>query len=87
MSEVSVNAICDDDFLREKLAIIAKAFREIQERDRRWKEPNPTDKGYTLKIIEAGSTGVHDGFMDDFGYWVHSGETYPSWPLLVMRVD
>lgn len=76
-----------DEFVRNRLSIIAKAFREIQEHDRMWREPTPTDKGHSLKIIEAGSTGVHDGFMDEFGYWVHSGETYPSNPLLVMRDD
>lgn len=76
-----------EELIQEQLSIIAKAVTTIQQIDKRWKTPHSTDNGHPLKIIEAGSTGVFEGYVDEFGYWAYDGETYPSWPLLVMWND
>jgi hypothetical protein len=56
-----------------------------------WREATycPRD-GRTLKFIEAGSSGIHDGHCDDQdrahklpGVWLHSeGDLWPSQPVL-----
>jgi hypothetical protein len=36
-----------------------------------------------LEMIEAGSSGIHVGYRDDIGFWIHDGgETWPSHPVL-----
>jgi hypothetical protein len=41
----------------------------------------PAD-GSPLLLIEAGSSGIHDGWRDEDGFWIFDGETYPSNPCL-----
>ena len=51
-----------------------------------WLSLEPTaHAGKRLRIIEADSSGIHDGFCDsDGGYWTMSvRENWPSNPLLV----
>lgn len=68
------------------LAIVGRCVRAIETIDRSWRTPHIDDSKYDLLIIEAGSTGIHKGMKDKFGYWVFDGDMYPSHPLLVKRV-
>ena len=38
--------------------------------------------GSPLLLIEAGSTGIHQGYRDEHGFWVIDEDTYPSHPIL-----
>jgi len=53
-----------------------------------WSIPHVDDYEYVLLIIEAQSTGIHEGYMDEDGwYWVAAHEeNYPSFPLMVKRL-
>lgn len=48
-----------------------------------WREAiyAPRDQS-PLLLIEAGSTGIHHGYRDDYGFWIAEGDTYPSNPIL-----
>jgi hypothetical protein len=48
-----------------------------------WKEIHNVPDDTKLWIIEVGSTGIHEGWKDDLGFWIFDGnDTYSSNPIL-----
>lgn len=48
-----------------------------------WHEATYATKGVPLQMIEVGSTGIHEGYRDEHGFWIHShGDLWPSRPVL-----
>lgn len=48
-----------------------------------WQDAIYAPRGQQVQLIEAGSTGIHNGYRDQDGnFWVHDGETYPANPIL-----
>lgn len=64
-----------------EIRIIFNAFNRLQKLGWRAAIYAPRDRS-PLLLIEAGSTGIHHGYRDEHGFWVHDGETYPSNPIL-----
>lgn len=48
-----------------------------------WRDASYAPRGKRLELIECGSTGIHDGYRDEHGFWIHShDDTWPSKPVL-----
>jgi hypothetical protein len=56
------------------LDAIFHAWRALQELGWRDAIYAPRDSS-PLLLIEAGSTGVHEGYRDDIGFWIYDGDT------------
>lgn len=74
----------------DAVRVMANAFQRLRELG--WKEASyaPTDK--PLKLIEPGSSGIHDGHA--YGEWPHksfwitdAGDLWPTRPCLFRFVD
>jgi hypothetical protein len=68
------------------LDAIFHAWRALQELGWRDAIYAPRDSS-PLLLIEAGSTGVHEGYRDDIGFWIYDGDTWPSRPILFKPLD
>lgn len=67
---------------REHLVAMFRGFDALQNLG--WREASyaPRD-GSPLLLIEAGSTGIHEGHRDGEGrFWAYDGDTWPSRPIL-----
>lgn len=76
--------------VQEFLATISKMVRCIKELEPGWQTPNSElDKHKRFFIIEAESTGIHEGTCDEDGdYWIIDPiDCWPSHPLLVKHVQ
>lgn len=75
-----------DEEIRKSLKVIADEFRKLKAAG--WREPHPSsDCDHELLILEAGSTGIHDGYCDDEeNYWIDDDEVSSTYPLLVKRL-
>ncbi len=72
------------DVDQEFLAKLGDFQRSMEKQG--WRIPNHVnDVNKDVWIIEAGSTGVHNGFCDEQGwFWVVGDkDVYPSYPLLI----
>lgn len=55
-------------------------------RSRGWREINSAPPEKYIEIIEAGSTGIHRGYRDQFGFWVvDSLDTWPCQSPILWR--
>jgi len=53
-----------------------------------WHEATYAKKGVPLQLLEVGSTGIHEGYRDEFGFWINShNDTWPSRPVLSRSPD
>jgi len=69
----------DEERVHLKAAFLAwKALTDLGWRDARHA---PRD-GSSFLVIEPGSTGVHEAYRDEHGFWIYDGDTWPSWPVL-----
>jgi hypothetical protein len=65
---------------RKLLDRLVKAVRALEALG--WRDSMYAPKGEPLLLIEARSTGIHEGHYDDIGFWIYDGDTWPSRPIL-----
>lgn len=57
------------------------AYHELQKLG--WRETLYAPSDTPLELIEAGSTGIHEGVRNgDGSFWIYDGESLPSKPIL-----
>ncbi len=56
------------------------AFHRLQSLG--WRESQYAPKGKDLHLIEAGSSGIHEGYRDEHGLWIVDGDCWPSRAIL-----
>lgn len=47
-----------------------------------WQDPLYAPKNQPIQMLEAGSTGIHNGYRDEIGFWITDDDTWPSRPVL-----
>lgn len=72
------------DRTEEEARLIDEMFRCFDALRRiGWQEAMYAPKDTEIELIEPGSTGIHRGYQDEFGFWVvDEMDTYPSRPML-----
>jgi len=68
------------DAERQAMTNIARAIRALERLG--WRAPMYAPKDQSLLLIEARSTGLHEGYRDEISFWICDGDTWPSEPIL-----
>jgi hypothetical protein len=86
---IIVEAIAQQKARAERMPDDATAVRAITDGVHRlhelgWRDAMYAPKdGSPLRLIEAGSSGIHQGYRDAEGrFWIDDGDTWPSQPIL-----
>lgn len=65
---------------RDALAAMTQAHHRLTELG--WRSAMYAPKDSPLLLIEPGSSGIHSGRRDAYGFWILDGDMWPSSPCL-----